>query len=100
MAAGVFGYLGYDMVRLIEELPAQAPDPIGIPDAIMARPTLVIAFDAVKDTITVVTPVRPQAGIAAKAALARAIERLVGGGRCARPAARQSGGTPTSPARG
>src|ERR1700744_6572336 len=32
MAAGVFGYLGYDMVRLIEELPARAPDPIGIPD--------------------------------------------------------------------
>ncbi|HWS06940.1 MAG TPA: anthranilate synthase component I, partial [Xanthobacteraceae bacterium] len=40
MAAGVFGYLGYDMVRLIEELPAQAPDPIGIPDAMLVRPTL------------------------------------------------------------
>src|ERR1700741_1946275 len=39
MAAGVFGYLGYDMVRLIEELPAQAPDPIGIPDAMLVRPT-------------------------------------------------------------
>src|SRR5258708_6793875 len=81
MAAGVFGYLGYDMVRLIEELPAQAPDPIGIPDAMLVRPTLVIAFDAVKDTITVVSPVRPHAGLSAKAALARAVERLsaVGG---------------------
>ena len=59
MAAGVFGYLGYDMVRLIEELPAQAPDPIGIPDAMLLRPTLVIAFDAVKDTITVVSPSSP-----------------------------------------
>ncbi|HMG80120.1 MAG TPA: anthranilate synthase component I, partial [Xanthobacteraceae bacterium] len=76
MAAGVFGYLGYDMVRLIEELPAQAPDPIGIPDAMLVRPTLVIAFDAVKDTITVVSPVRPHAGLSAKAALARAVERL------------------------
>src|SRR5450755_408083 len=76
MAAGVFGYLGYDMVRLMEELPAQAPDPIGIPDAILLRPTLVIAFDAVKDTITVVSPVRPQAGVSAKAALTRAVERL------------------------
>ena len=76
MAAGVFGYLGYDMVRLIEELPAQAPDPIGIPDAMLLRPTLVIAFDAVKDTITVVSPVRPQAGLSAKAALGRAVERL------------------------
>src|SRR5580704_12818959 len=76
MAAGVFGYLGYDMVRLIEELPAQAPDPIGIPDAMLVRPTLVIAFDAVKDTITVVSPVRPLGGLSAKAALARAVERL------------------------
>ncbi len=48
MAAGVFGYLGYDMVRLMEELGAPQPDPIGIPDAILVRPTVVIVFDAVK----------------------------------------------------
>jgi len=77
MAAGVFGYLGYDMVRLMEDsLAAPGPNPIGIPDAILIRPTLVIVFDAVEDTITVVTPVRPQAGVSAKAALARAVERL------------------------
>jgi anthranilate synthase component 1 len=76
MAAGVFGYLGYDMVRLIEELPSHAPDPIGIPGAMLIRPTLVIAFDGVQDSITVVTPVRPHAGVPAKTALARAVERL------------------------
>ncbi len=76
MAAGVFGYLGYDMVRLMEELPPANPDPIGIPDAIMLRPTLIVVFDAVKDSITVVTPVRPETGVDAKTALARATERL------------------------
>jgi anthranilate synthase component I len=77
MAAGIFGYLGYDMVRLMEDsLAASGRDPIGIPDAILVRPTLVIAFDAVEDTITVVTPVRPQAGVVAKVARARALERL------------------------
>ena len=76
MAAGVFGYLGYDMVRLMEELPEPNPDPVGIPDAVMVRPTIVVVFDAVKDSITVVTPVRPEKGIDAKAALARAVERL------------------------
>jgi anthranilate synthase component 1 len=76
MAAGVFGYLGYDMVRQMEDLPAAGPDPIGVPDAILMRPTLVIVFDAVEDTITVVTPVRAQSGMSAKAALARAVERL------------------------
>ena len=76
MSAGVFGYLGYDMVRLMEELAPPNPDPIGIPDAILVRPTIIVVFDAVKDSITVVTPVRPEKAIDARTALARAIERL------------------------
>jgi anthranilate synthase component I len=78
MAAGVFGYLGYDMVRLMEELPPANPDPIGIPDAVLVRPTLIVVFDDVKDSITVVTPVRPEKSIDAKTARARAVERLAG----------------------
>jgi anthranilate synthase component 1 len=76
MAAGVFGYLGYDTVRLMEDLPAPNSDPIGIPDAMMLRPTLIVVFDAVKDSITVVTPVRPDKSTDAETALKRAIERL------------------------
>ncbi|MEA2873525.1 MAG: anthranilate synthase component, partial [Hyphomicrobiales bacterium] len=76
MAAGLFGYLGYDMVRLMEELSAPNPDPIGLPDSIMLRPTVVIVFDAVQDSITVVTPVRPEANVAPAAAFTRATERL------------------------
>jgi anthranilate synthase component I len=78
MAAGVFGYLGYEMVRLMEELPPPNPDPIGIPDAVLVRPTIIVVFDAVKDSITVVTPVRPEKGVDAKTALTRAVERLSG----------------------
>lgn len=78
MAAGVFGYLGYDMVRQMEELAAPNPDPIGIPDAIMVRPTIIVVFDAVKDSITIVTPVRAEDGVDAKTALARATDRLAG----------------------
>jgi len=76
MAAGVFGYLGYDTVRLIEDIGPPNPGGLEIPDAILVRPTVVIIFDAVKDTITVVTPVRPEPDVTAKAALARAEERL------------------------
>jgi anthranilate synthase component 1 len=77
MAAGVFGYLGYDIVRLVEDsLAAPGPDPLGIPDAILVRPTLVIVFDAVEDTITIVTPVRPDAAVSPSAALSRAQERI------------------------
>jgi anthranilate synthase component 1 len=78
MAAGVFGYLGYDMVRQMEELPPPNPDPIGIPDAVLVRPTIIVVFDAVKDSITVVTPVRAEVGVDAKTARTRAIERLSG----------------------
>src|SRR5216684_1554309 len=76
MAAGIFGYLGYDIVRLMEELPQPNPDPIGIPDAVLVRPTVVVVFDAVKDSITVVTPVRPESGVSSEAAFTRAGERL------------------------
>ncbi len=76
MAAGVFGYLGYDMVRLMEDLPPAKADPIGIADAMLVRPTIIVVFDAVKDSITVVTPVRPESGVDAKTALTRAMERL------------------------
>ncbi len=76
MAAGVFGYLGYDMVRLMEELPAPNPDAIGLPDAVLMRPTVVIVFDSVLDTMTVVTPVRAEPRLEAKAAYARALGRL------------------------
>jgi anthranilate synthase component I len=76
MAAGLFGYLGYDMVRLMERLPEAKPDPIGIPDAVLIRPTIMVVFDSVRDEITVVTPVRPSAGTTAAQAYARARERL------------------------
>ena len=76
MAAGVFGYLGYETVRLMERLPAAKPDPIGMPDAILIRPTIVVVFDSVRDAITVVTPVRPEKGVSAAQAEAAARARL------------------------
>jgi anthranilate synthase component 1 len=76
MAAGVFGYLGYDTVRLVERLPAEKPDCIGVPDALLMRPTIMVIFDAVNDEMTIVTTVRPQKNISAKTAYSRAIDRL------------------------
>ena len=76
MAAGLFGYLGYDMVRAMERLPEPNPDPLGVPDAILVRPRTMVVFDAVADVLTVVTPVRPVPGVDAGAALEAAQERL------------------------
>lgn len=78
MAAGVFGYMGYDTVRLIEHLPNPPPDALGVPDAILMRPTLMVIFDAVKDEMTLATPVRPAKGITARKAYQAAQDRLAG----------------------
>src|SRR3989440_5261726 len=51
-------------------------DPIALPDAIMIRPTVVIVFDAVEDTIILVTPVRPETNVTPTIAFNRAAERL------------------------
>ena len=76
MAVGLYGYLGYDMVRLIEKLPDVPPDRLGLPDAIIIRPTITAIFDSVRDEIIIVTPVWPKAGVTARAAYVQAEERL------------------------
>jgi anthranilate synthase component 1 len=57
IAAGLFGYLGYDMVRHMERLPQTKPDVLGIPDAVMMRPTIMAVFDHVRDALILATPV-------------------------------------------
>lgn len=59
MSAGLFGYLGYDMIRHVEVLAKPNPDPIGTPDAIMVRPRTVCIFDQVKQEIIVGALVPP-----------------------------------------
>ncbi|WP_296599474.1 anthranilate synthase component I [Phenylobacterium sp.] len=75
MAAGVFGALGYDTIRLVEKLPDINPDPLCLPDGVLARPSIVAIFDAIAQEILLVTPVRPD-GTAAQDAYAAAQARL------------------------
>ncbi len=76
MASVLIGYLGYDMVRLMERLPDANPDELGVPDAVLMRPTVMAVFDGIENLITVVTPVWPDPEVGAAAAHDRARERL------------------------
>jgi len=76
MASGLFGYLGYDMVRLMERLPDANPDSLGLPDAVLLRPTVIAVFDNIEDVVTIITPVWPSADIGAEGAYDLACERL------------------------
>ena len=75
MAAGLFGYLGYEMVRQVERLDDNAPDPLGVPEAVLMRPTVIIIFDNATSEIILVTPARAKSARAA-AAYAEAQRRL------------------------
>ncbi|MFM1815452.1 MAG: anthranilate synthase, component chorismate binding, partial [Pseudomonadota bacterium] len=76
MAAGIFGFMGYDTVRLVERLPNMPTDVLGVPDAVLMRPTVIIIFDALKDEMTLVTPVRPSGRQSADTAYRSARKRL------------------------
>ena len=65
MTGGLSGYLGYDMVRLMEQLPETKPDVLGIPDGVLVRPGVFVIFDGVTDEMTLAAPVYPRAGISA-----------------------------------
>lgn len=57
MASGLFGYIGYDAVRLFEKLPDANPDEIGVPDGLLFLPEIVLVFDSVQDSLSLIVPV-------------------------------------------
>jgi anthranilate synthase component 1 len=64
---GLVGYLGYDMVRFIEDIPDTKPDPIGMPDLYMMLTDTMLVFDSLTQKIKVVSSVHIEDGNAAHA---------------------------------
>ncbi len=77
ISAGLFGFLGYDMIRVVEHLPHVNPDPLGLPDAMMLRPSVIVVVDGVKDEVSVVSPVWGNSEGSARAAYNQAAERVM-----------------------
>jgi len=75
-AAGIYGYLGYDMVRHMEVLPDENPDDMGLPDAFLMRPSLLAVFDTLKDELYITAPVYVRDGVSAKQAWESAQSRI------------------------
>ena len=76
MAAGVFGYLGYDIIRQVERLGSRPNGGIDTPDAIFVRPTIVAVFDNIRQQIQLYTPVRIASDLSAREAYDLACKRL------------------------
>jgi len=65
--ACLVGYFGYETVGLVETLPQAAEDALGLPDMMFVRPTVLLVFDRLSDTLFVVAPVWPGASVEAAA---------------------------------
>lgn len=76
MSAGIFGFMGYDTIRLVEKLPTPNPDRMQLDDAYLIRPTIMLVFDSVRDEMTIITPVRFQKREDAKDAYLQAEGRI------------------------
>ena len=76
MSAGLIGYMGYDTIRLAENIPDNNPDTLGIPDGLFMRPTVTVIFDTVKDMMNIVATVYPAANVSADAAYEKAERRI------------------------
>ena len=59
------GYLGYPMIKYMENIKLNNPDNINIPEATLIRPKVVAVFDNIKDTISLMTLTYPSKKISA-----------------------------------
>jgi anthranilate synthase component I len=56
-AGGAVGLFAYDLVRTVEPLGPPNPDPIGLPDLALMLTDVIVAFDHVRHTVTVIANV-------------------------------------------
>ena len=87
--ACLVGYFAYETIGLVENLPRPAPNPLGLPDMLFVRPTLVLVFDRLSDKLFLVAPIWPESGDAAEQVV-QAIDRIdAASARLAQPLAVQ-----------
>jgi len=73
---GAVGYFGYDCVRHVEHLPAAPPDDLGLPDMAFLLTDVIVAFDHLRHTITLLTNIFSDEEPDLDAAYESALERL------------------------
>ena len=51
------GYFGYETIGLVERLPRAEPSELALPDMLFVRPTVILIFDGLSDTLFCVAPI-------------------------------------------
>jgi anthranilate synthase component I len=60
--ACLVGYFGYETIGLVEKLPRPSANPIGLPDMLFVRPTVILVFDRLADRLFIASPIWPEGG--------------------------------------
>lgn len=77
LASGLFGYMSYDMVRLMEDIGNDnLKDEINIPDSFFIRPQILIVFDSLFDIATISAPIFFQDNLDVDLAIKRAQDNI------------------------
>ncbi len=76
-SGGLVGYFGYDLVRTVEPLGDPNPDELGLPDMALMLSDILVVFDHLKHTITILVNVFADEGTDVDAAYADAVATIV-----------------------
>jgi len=77
-AGGAVGFFGYDLVRTVEPLSEPNPDVLGLPDMALMLTDLLVVFDHLEHTLTVIANVYAEQGEDLASAYAAAVEAISG----------------------
>ena len=75
-AGGAVGFFAYDLVRTVEPLGDPNPDPVGVPDLALMLTDVLLAFDHLKHTVTVLANVYVEDGEDVETAYRHAHEQI------------------------
>jgi anthranilate synthase component 1 len=61
--ACLVGYFGYETIGLVEKLPRAPESDVDLPDMLFVRPTVILVFDRLSDTLFCISPVWPDGSL-------------------------------------
>jgi anthranilate synthase component 1 len=75
-AGGAVGFFGFDCVRAVERLPEPNPDELGLPDMALMLTDVIVAFDHLRHTVTILANAYVDEDGGVEQAHARAVEAI------------------------
>ena len=75
-AGGAVGFFGFDCVRAVERLPEPNPDVLGLPDMALMLTDVIVAFDHLRHTVTILANAYLDDDTDLETAHARAVEAI------------------------